>query len=388
MSPAAASARAPLPAASAGMVACSAAAALAAAMGIGRFAFTPLLPMMQADAGLSLAQGGWLASANYLGHLAGALGAAAVPVRAAPAIRAGMLVIALATLAMAFTSSLAGWLVLRFAAGVAAAWVLVHVSAWALGRIMPLRRPLLNGLIYAGVGLGIALAGAGALVLMSAGSGSREGWAALAVLSAVLSVPVWLAIGDEGPQMRGDTRGGGARRALPTIICYGIFGLGYIIPATYLPAMARELLGGGLAFGWAWPVFGIAAAASTLAAAPILARLDNRRVWGVSHFVMALGVAAPVVLPGLAGVLASALCVGGTFMVATMTGMQEGRQLAGAAPARLLALMTAAFGIGQVLGPPAFTLLLERGLPIALLLGATSALLAASAAYLFFNPLD
>ena len=56
-------------------------AALAVAMGIGRFAFTPLLPMMQADAGLTLAQGGWLASANYAGYLAGALWAAAQPVR-------------------------------------------------------------------------------------------------------------------------------------------------------------------------------------------------------------------------------------------------------------------------------------------------------------------
>src|SRR3546814_16415570 len=49
--------------------------ALAVAMGIGRFAFTPLLPMMQNDAGLALTQGGWLASANYLGYLIGALAA-------------------------------------------------------------------------------------------------------------------------------------------------------------------------------------------------------------------------------------------------------------------------------------------------------------------------
>ncbi|MGE5639649.1 MAG: YbfB/YjiJ family MFS transporter [Clostridia bacterium] len=358
-------------------------------MGIGRFAFTPLLPMMQADAGLSLAQGGWLASANYLGHLAGALGAAALPVRAAPAIRAGTVVIAVATLAMAFTSSLASWIVLRFAAGLAAAWVLVHVSAWALGRLMPLRRPLLNGLVYAGVGFGIALAGAGALLLMAAGSASREAWEVLAVLSIALSLPAWFAIEPGGTRAAGDADGGAAApSALPTIVCYGIFGFGYIIPATYLPAMARELLGSGPSFGWAWPVFGAAAAASTLAAAPVLARLDNRRVWGASHLVMALGVVAPAVFPGIAGVLASALLVGGTFMVATMTGLQEGRQLAGAAAARLLALMTAAFGIGQVLGPPAFNLLLQQGWRMSGLLWATSALLAASAAYLFLKPLD
>jgi hypothetical protein len=45
---------------------------LAVAMGIGRFAFTPLLPLMQQDAGVSLLQGSWLATANYVGYLVGA----------------------------------------------------------------------------------------------------------------------------------------------------------------------------------------------------------------------------------------------------------------------------------------------------------------------------
>ena len=48
--------------------------ALAIAMGIGRFAFTPILPMMLADGVIDLAAASWLASANYLGYLAGAVG--------------------------------------------------------------------------------------------------------------------------------------------------------------------------------------------------------------------------------------------------------------------------------------------------------------------------
>src|SRR5216110_3154838 len=107
-------------------------AALAVAMGIGRFAFTPMLPMMQADAGLSVAQGGWLASANYLGYLAGALWAGAMPVRAALAIRVGLVTIAAATLAMSLDSGFGGWMVLRALAGMASAWVLIYTSAWCL----------------------------------------------------------------------------------------------------------------------------------------------------------------------------------------------------------------------------------------------------------------
>ncbi len=46
---------------------------LGVAMGIGRFAFTPILPMMLADGVLDLPAASWLASANYLGYLVGAL---------------------------------------------------------------------------------------------------------------------------------------------------------------------------------------------------------------------------------------------------------------------------------------------------------------------------
>src|SRR5213595_1775561 len=74
--------------------------ALAVAMGIGRFAFTPILPLMQQDAGLSVAGGGWLASANYLGYLVGALSAMGLRIRPATATRGGLVLIGLATLGM------------------------------------------------------------------------------------------------------------------------------------------------------------------------------------------------------------------------------------------------------------------------------------------------
>src|SRR6185436_298795 len=99
--------------------------ALAVAMGIGRFAFTPLMPMMQGDAGLGLSQAGWLASANYAGYLAGAL--AAMRMRGSPGaiIRIALAAIVVTTAAMAATGEWVAWLVLRFAAGIASAWVLV-----------------------------------------------------------------------------------------------------------------------------------------------------------------------------------------------------------------------------------------------------------------------
>src|SRR6185503_9685460 len=121
--------------------------ALALAIGVGRFAFTPLLPMMQED-GLSVAAGGWLAFANYAGYLLGALSVMMLPARPAVAIRGGLMATGLATVAMGMTDRFGDWLALRALAGVASAWVLVHVSAWALGRLAPLHRPLLAGVVF------------------------------------------------------------------------------------------------------------------------------------------------------------------------------------------------------------------------------------------------
>src|SRR5918993_2599612 len=115
--------------------------ALAVAMGIGRFAFTPLLPLMVRAGSVDLAAGGWLAAANYAGYLLGALTAARVPLTPQRTGLVSLLLIALATAAMGLGGSLAGWLLLRGIAGVASAWALVSTSVWCLAWLARLGRP-------------------------------------------------------------------------------------------------------------------------------------------------------------------------------------------------------------------------------------------------------
>src|SRR5690349_2706627 len=103
--------------------------ALAVAMGIGRFAFTPLLPMMQDDYSLTVAAATWLATANYAGYLVGALAAMTIAVRSAVAIIGGLAVTALATLGMGVTHEYVAWLALRAVAGVASAWVMIYAAS-------------------------------------------------------------------------------------------------------------------------------------------------------------------------------------------------------------------------------------------------------------------
>jgi predicted MFS family arabinose efflux permease len=360
--------------------------ALAVAMGIGRFAFTPILPMMQQDAGLSIARGGWLASANYAGYLLGALLAMRMRVAPSLAMRGALVVITLGTLAMGVTDGFGAWLALRLIAGIASAWVLIFASATCLERLAPFGRPLYGGAVFAGVGTGIAVAGLVCLALMSAGLGSRPAWLGLGALALLGTAGTWRALGRPA-ERRADPAPTPARAAgwepgsARLVACYGVFGFGYIIPATFVPAMARQAVHDPLAFGWAWPVFGVAAALSTIAAAVTLAG-DHRRLWIRCHLVMAAGVALPVVWPGLGGIMIAALLVGSTFVVVTMAGMQEGRRAGGAQATRLMAAMTAAFAGGQAAGPLVAGQMasLHGGFDGALLLAAV--LLVASAAAL------
>ena len=329
--------------------------ALAVAMGIGRFAFTPILPMMEEDAGLSMVEGGWLASANYLGYLAGALAAMAGRIGQRLAIRIGLVVIAGATLEMAFATGLGAWLVLRALPGFASAWVLVNVSAWSLEQLGKAGRSDLGGVVYAGVGAGIVFAGLACMALGEVRLGSADAWLALGLSAALATALLWGIAGSGAPVVADAAIGPASPRDVPQfwrlVFCYGAFGLGYIIPATFLPMMAKRIIADPLWFGWAWPMFGAAAAVSTLAAARLTGVFSHRAIWIVGNLVMAAGVLVPVVVPGLVAIVVAALLVGGSFMVNTMVGLQEARRVAGPQARLLMAAMTAAFAAGQIAGP-------------------------------------
>jgi predicted MFS family arabinose efflux permease len=329
--------------------------ALAVAMGIGRFAFTPIMPMMEADAGLTLRAAGWLAAANYLGYFLGALCAARLPPRLA--LRGGLLLIAVVTFAMGVTHVFALQLLLRLLAGIASAWVLVHVAAWALERLLVLQRPQANGVVFAGVGVGIAGAGLLCMALMGARVDSMRTWETFGVVSALLTAVIWTAFRDSGASTSVPVDRAHARRVhwnpdrVRLALCYAALGFGYIIPATFLPAMAHRYITDPAVFGWAWPVFGAAAALSTWAASRWLHAVNNRRLWAISYVLMAIGVALPALWPALPAILIAALLVGGTFMVVTMLGLREARAVAGDQATGFIAAITAAFAVAQIIGP-------------------------------------
>jgi MFS family permease len=330
-------------------------ATLAIAMGVGRFAFTPLLPLMQADAGLSLTGGSWLAFANYLGYLVGALSAVWLRASAQRMVRAGLVATGALTLAMGLVHAFPLWWLLRFLGGVASAWALVFGSAYLLARLAAAGADRWSGVAFAGVGTGVVASGLICAALAALGFASQGIWIALAVVSLAVAVLVWPAFAE---------RSAAAAAAAPAsrrerwdfgtwvlILAYGGFGFGYIIPGTFLPVIARDALGAGFASTLFWPLFGVAAAASTLVCARLGARREHP-VFAASFFAQGAGVVAPAIAPGVASIVAANLLVGATAMSITMLGMRQARlrvRSGNAAP--LMGAMTASFGLGQLAGP-------------------------------------
>jgi len=323
-----------------------------------------ILPLMQQDAGLSLTLAGWLATGNYAGYLVGALACIARMPFPARAIRWGLFSVGLTTLGMGLFDGLPLWLILRFLSGAASAFVLVGTSAWAMPILARHGREEWSGHVFSGVGIGIAFAG---LLGLAAGIelwGSRSTWIALGLTATGLALVLWrpLAADRAAGATATATAIAPGRQTLPrgaivAAVCYAAFGFGYIIPATFLPALARGYIDNPVMFGLVWPVFGATAAFSTFASARLGRNLPPRQLWMGAKWVLAVGVLAPALDINVATLLLSAACVGGTFMIITMAGIKEALRLGGACAPLAVGVMTAAFAAGQILGPLVVSLL-------------------------------
>jgi len=357
-------------------------AALAAAMGIGRFALTPILPFMSEALGLSAAEAGLLASSNFAGYLAGAL-FAVLPLagRRRAWLLAGLAASALTTGLMAATGSYALLLALRFAGGFASALVLVFASTLVLERLAQAGRPGLSALHFAGVGIGIALAAL--LVGGLAQAGWRAQWLACGLASALALLVAALTIEGDGPPpartaAAADGKPSGALALL--VAAYGLVGFGYVVTATFITTIMRADPGLSPFEPAVWLVVGLAAAPSVALWNAVARRTGATRAFALAAAVEALGVAASVAPFGAAPLFAAAILLGGTFVGLTALGLVAARHLAPADPRRALALMTAAFGTGQIVGPAFAGLVAEATGAFTLPTLAAAAALALSAA--------
>jgi predicted MFS family arabinose efflux permease len=338
---------------------------LAVAMGIGRFAYTPLLPEMVAEIPLSNTAAGLLASSNFLGYLLGALAASL------PAFSQQRRVLLWALASSGITTALTGasseiWFLLavRFAGGVASAFVFVFASSIVLARLGEMGRPGLTAVHFAGVGTGIAASAAFLAALSAVDFGWRGAWLMLGVVS-LAALPAVAQLVAAAPS--GDRRTSGptasldlTRPLVALIVAYGLFGFGYVITATFLVAIVRATAEMQAWEQTIWILFGLAAIPSVALWSRLAMRAGVFRIMALACIVEAVGVAASVLVPSLAGAILASLFLGGTFVGITALGLVGARSLSNSDPARVTALMTGSFGAGQIVGPAFAGFVVER----------------------------
>ncbi|MFS4092080.1 YbfB/YjiJ family MFS transporter [Streptomyces sp. AF1A] len=358
-------------------------------MGVGRFVYTPILPLMHAQAGLSAGAGANLATANYVGYLIGALAGTFLPrlVRSPAVLRGSLLALAATLAGMPLTHSITVWLLLRLGAGALSAMIFVIAASSLLSHLRehPAHLP---GWAFGGVGAGIALSGVLVLALRTVGNWQATWWAS-AALAAVLTLCAWGLRPEPAPQPvartvpsapapEGHTSGPRTHRWFSALFAsYTLEGIGYIIAGTFLVAAINQTSPGWIGSG-AWVLVGLAAIPSSALWAGLGRRWSRPDLLLAALCVQAVGIALPALVGGVSAALISALLFGATFIGVSTLALGAGTHLRFP---RAVALLTAGYSVGQILGPLVATPLLHHGYHQALLLAAGIVLASALAAF-------
>ncbi|WP_330115199.1 MFS transporter [Pseudomonas sp. JS3066] len=329
--------------------------ALLVAMGVGRFALTPQLPHLIAEGQVSLTGASLVAAANYLGYLVGALDAfrSSSSRQARLRLVLGLWATVLLTLVSVPADGFWSHALLRFGLGVSSAWVLVVVTGLSQRIAAEANRPRLGSLVFAGPAFGVMLTGLLALELNLQGRGSTAIWLAFGGLALVLTLIVQPLLPHQQPATTVTEQPARQRpRTLYTLLAaYGLVGLGYIIPATFLSQMAAARFHGQWQADLFWPAFGLAAALGVLLVSQRRQRPGGTRRWlVVALWLQAAGTLA-CALPGMAGLVLGVILSGGPFLAGMQLVMQQARELDPHGHARNVGLLTAAFALGQLAGP-------------------------------------
>lgn len=339
--------------------------ALAVAMGIGRFAYTPILPLMQADRGFSETVAGLVAAANYLGYFLAALCSSLFSQRHSRTfwLQIHLVLNMLTTGIMGWVDQAATWAVIRFLSGWSSGVVFVLSSNIVLDRLLTdNRNRWMSGFLYSGVGLGIAFSGL-ATPLFAGWQGWRGAWWGLMVFSALTIPLVWYGLREtpnwpsqreagvaSHPSVTRVPQGSPSHRYRWLVLAYGLEGFGYIVSGTFLVAAVVGLPGMAHDGAFSWVLVGLAAAPSTVVWSRIAARWGEQRALLAAYLLQAVGVVLPALYPHRFLVFLSAVLFGGTFMGITTLAMNVGRNLA-PAHGRVVGQLTAVYGLGQMMGP-------------------------------------
>ncbi|HEY5221701.1 MAG TPA: YbfB/YjiJ family MFS transporter [Microbacteriaceae bacterium] len=349
-------------------------------MGVGRFVYTPILPLMIAQAHLSPKDAGLIATANYVGYLLGAIAGIALPrlLQSTLTLRTSLAVLTATLAAMPLTDNVTDWLLLRLVAGVASALIFMIAASLMFTRLHEYGSHLI-GWGFGGVGAGIAASGILVLLLRDVSNWSAA-WLASAALAAIFSTLCWTL--KTRPPVSTTTMPSPPTRPGPpllfvlVLISYSLEGVGYIVAGTFLVAAIDQSAPGVIGAG-AWTLVGLAALPSTAFWAWLAYRFSRATLLVAALVAQAIGIALPALFAGAVPALMSAFLFGATFLGIATLALALGSELQFP---RTIALLTTGYSVGQILGPLIVTPFVSHGYRVALLLGAAAVVAAAVAA--------
>jgi len=327
-------------------------------MGVARFSYTPLLPLMQQQAGLGVAEAGWLAAINYTGYLCGAIIASLISDLALKdrLYRVGLVVAIVSTAVMGLSTDVTVWALSRFFAGLSSAAGMLLGTGLILNWLIRHNHRSELGIHFAGIGIGIAGC-AVAVAAMSHWLDWREQWFAFTVMGCLLLVPAlrWL----PPPDNSGLTKSGQKMVDKPPsalfmrifMAAYFCAGIGYVISATFIVAIVDRLPGLGGQGTRLLMAIGIAATPACFNWDLIARRTGDLNALILAAVLQIVGILLPVMAGGLFAAVFGALLFGGTFigmvsLVLTMAGRYYPTR-----PAKMMGKMTLSHGAPQIIGP-------------------------------------
>jgi len=336
-------------------------------LGVARFAYTPLLPLMQSQAGLGVAQAGWLAAINYAGYLSGALLASQINslVLKDRLYRIGMVLAIVSTLVMGLTTHFWLWAVSRYVAGLSSTAGMLLGTGLILNWLIRHQHRSELGIHFSGIGLGIAGC-ALAVTLFGQSLDWQEQWFAFTAVGCVLLYPAlaWL----PAPDRTGLTASGQPMPDRPPsalylrlfMLAYFCAGFGYVISATFIVAIVNQLPGlqgqGNLAF----LAIGIGAAPACINWDLIARRTGDLNALILAAVLQIVGILLPVLVGGLVATLLGALLFGGTFIGMVSLVLSMAGRYYPTRPAKMMGKMTLSYGAAQIIGPAVTGALAQR----------------------------
>ena len=340
--------------------------ALVVGVGVARFAFKSLLPAMLENH-LSIAFAGMLASVNYVGYLSGSIFSIFIKDIHAKVrfFRFGLVLCIITSLLLALTQSQIIWLIARLLAGFGAAMALVVGSAIVMSKLQNTNKTKAMGIHFSGLGFSILVSDLIMRAVFNFSDYWQYAWLVLAIAGTVFaSYSAYILSFDKQNTDQVIKHKFDKALLSPLVIvlalAYFTEGVGMVVQATFLPDIVNSLPGLAGYGGYAWLAVGLAGIPSCIIWMRLAYRYNSIDMMILAMALQVIGILIPIFSNNIVLNLISGILYGATFIGLVALFMNFAGQLAGKNPVFIMGMITAAYGVGQVVAPLYCVALIEQ----------------------------